>query len=532
MTASQFSSLPLGTLRYNLPRPPVPWSSSGAAATTAKLHLIVPATSSNENFCRLLASAIALDYPAPVLVNWAAPENDDVFVQHLAKVIGSLQYLKSLPAEHDDDLLLMLDGFDVQLQLRPDLLIQRYYEVVHRSDQLLEQRLGKDVVRWHGLRNTVVFGADKACWPNGPSDPACWAVPQSPQDPHLYGPDTDTGIDGANNRPRWLNSGTILGPVKDVREILTQTARMIETEYVTGSDQYYMARLMGRQEYRRTLLSSGAPTQSSANVYVHTDVYGNGKYINVTYDMPQPAQLPQHDFHMTVDYEGALFQPVSGNILYIDWITYSSPAVSLAATSPSAVLTATTQDISFDLPADILASAPPFPSPPDSTNDATDATTTTPDTLPINLTPLPTDTTWRDLPLGTHTLNRRVFPLIHYTGPKALREAWWTHMWFFPHLESLIRAAARAPAAPYLITPHDGREWWPYRPVGRPWPHEVAQEGDAAAGKNKAPGSFDDHGLFLPWDWTCKAYEGIVFGHQAIAARPGSDIFGTLPNGG
>jgi len=48
-------------------------------------------------------------------MNWNQPFDDPAFVEggsHLAKINGTAQYLYDLDEIHNDDLVLMLDGYD------------------------------------------------------------------------------------------------------------------------------------------------------------------------------------------------------------------------------------------------------------------------------------------------------------------------------------------------------------------------------------------------------------------------------------
>lgn len=492
-----------------------------AKHSVAHLHLLVPATSSNENLCRLIASAAALDYPAPILINWAEPESEDVYAQHLAKVAGTLRYLEQLPAEHDNDLVLILDGFDVQFQLRPDMLIQRYHEAVLDQSVRLEKRFGAAAVKEHDIRNTVLFGADKMCWPNLPSDAGCWAVPQSPQAERLYGPETDMGVNPELNRPRWLNSGTVLGPIKDVRDIMVHTAHLIESEYVSGSDQYYIAHLWGRQEYGRMLRAQEPLNHTSEMVYVHEGPDFTSTLKEVVLTVPTNQQLQHADLHISIDYESTLFQLVSGNTNHLTWHTFSSAQSSrsenLAVDESPNLTYDNINPPTYDLPVDLLLATPPFPH--------TDA---------ASYMSLPNTTSWRNVTLGTHTLNRNIFPLLHFTGPKYLRSAWFSRMWYFPHLEKMMHHAAAAEPAAYTVTT-DGREWWPFDPEATSREMPEAQRPSSPLSKGMESGAYDERAAFLSWHALCGIHEAVVFGSKTRAfgeLRPGTDQFGTLPNGG
>lgn len=170
---------------------------------------MIPATSTGLDLCKLILSSSILNYPTPVLINYGAHEDANAYVQHLAKVDGILNYLKSVPesTESEDDLFLIIDGYDVWFQLRPDVLIKRYYELNRIADARSIATYGKELFQQYDMRQTIVFNNDKICWPIDWSRPACWAVPISDLDPQAFGPETGVTLE-ERNQPRWLNSGT------------------------------------------------------------------------------------------------------------------------------------------------------------------------------------------------------------------------------------------------------------------------------------------------------------------------------------
>lgn len=78
------------------------------------------------------------------LINWKAPEAKDAYVQHLAKVSTILNYLHILEkTASQDDLILILDGYDIWLQLRPEVLLKRYFKVIEATDARSQELYGK-----------------------------------------------------------------------------------------------------------------------------------------------------------------------------------------------------------------------------------------------------------------------------------------------------------------------------------------------------------------------------------------------------
>lgn len=80
----------------------------------------------------------------PALINWGAPEAEDAYKQHLAKVETILSYLHQLESTASpDDLILILDGYDIWLQLRSEILIKRYYKVMQATDARSQELYGQ-----------------------------------------------------------------------------------------------------------------------------------------------------------------------------------------------------------------------------------------------------------------------------------------------------------------------------------------------------------------------------------------------------
>ena len=190
---------------------------------------------------------------------------DDAFVQHMGKIAKVLEYLNNFPEEQDEDIVLMVDGYDVWFQLPPEVLIKRYFDVLKAQNERLLSIYGAKAVKEEGIYQTVLFGTDKMCWPNNDEGgrPACWAVPQSPIPKYTWGPFEDTSVEGALHdpyqcRPRWLNSGTIMGTVRDVRALLEAVAARVRDHTHGASDQYYFATIWGFQEFARLKMDANA----------------------------------------------------------------------------------------------------------------------------------------------------------------------------------------------------------------------------------------------------------------------------------
>ncbi|GAO47751.1 hypothetical protein G7K_1950-t1 [Saitoella complicata NRRL Y-17804] len=199
------------------------------AVTDETVHLLIPATEPNNQFCRVLFSALINDYPSPYLVNYGK-KYDDPAIARAQKIAGLNEYLLKSTVSRNDTIIIA-DGFDVWFQLPLDVMVSRY--------RLAQQN---DTSR-------TIFGADKKCWPNDPNSPACTRAPLSSLPDGVYGPDTDQltiyrdqKAKYDNFRPRWLNSGTAIGPASSLHAIYEEAWRRIEDKQSTvKSDQRILA---------------------------------------------------------------------------------------------------------------------------------------------------------------------------------------------------------------------------------------------------------------------------------------------------
>lgn len=119
---------------------------------------------------------------------------------------------------------------DIWTQLPKETLISRYYDINAAANQRLSERLGK-AFEAENLRQTIVFGAGKRCAPNQVHTVACYPMPESPLPDDVYLENTDT-IMGVNKytslRQRWLNSGYIIGPIGDMRQLFRRAWEKVQ----------------------------------------------------------------------------------------------------------------------------------------------------------------------------------------------------------------------------------------------------------------------------------------------------------------
>ncbi|KAF2208932.1 hypothetical protein CERZMDRAFT_7518, partial [Cercospora zeae-maydis SCOH1-5] len=445
-------------------------------------HLLLPATGANLHFCRLLLSAAVTGYPEPIFIGWEGRGMYNGTESHLFKITETLAYLRSLPPSADNDLVLLLDAYDIWLQLRPEVLIERYYSVIKQNDDRVkaEGLLGK----YHGgdyIRHSIVVGPDKIFWPQGLEDPATWAVPDSPLPADSFGPDTDAIM--ITSRPRWLNSGTIMGPVDDLRDYFAATLDMLSRRYdaayeFRNSDQLYFAEVWGEQEIQRSRLKDGDSFEAPE---VLEGVRGF---------MPEIPKTRRTEFHICLDYRTEMFQTAAAFEKHLTWMRYNLTE----ETYPDIPQDDHIRIDQIELNQDILDTDPPFAA--------------------ANLpTELPKNQSWSETLLGTNLVTREVFPLFHVTGDKGIRDRWWPRMWFHPYAEELLKATKQKEhvlssssagkkgglrTGQFVFAKAAGTNWRGAVPVIT---HARPQL------KDEKGGAWVDFGEYVTWDEMCAAYE-------------------------
>ncbi|KAK4549730.1 hypothetical protein LTR36_005031 [Oleoguttula mirabilis] len=453
------------------------WKTAGSNSfvnrhSLRELHLLLPATAANLNLCRLLLSGTIAGYPEPIFPGWDGHGLYDGAKSHLFKISETLAYLNTLPASRDEDLVLLLDAYDIWLLLPPEVIISRYEQMVKASDQRLrEDDLYGQQIGGVEIRNSIFFGADKTCWPDDARRAACWAAAETPMRQKAFGPDTDSWM--VPSRPRWLNSGTIIGPVKDMRDMFNGTMAMVHRVFdedykFRTSDQYYFQEVLGAQEIARMGLRDGG---------VQLPVLGrdpsNGSEIfGVVPNVPNGHRT---EYHVTLDYQSEIFQTSAAYAEYLVWMSFNHSTET--AQQPSGYRQRLDQ---LQLPQDVATAAPPFGK-----------------GFPADT--VPGQYRWADMMLGVNMVTQTVFPVFHMTGDKSLRDKWWPRLWHHPYGKALL-SASKEYADTNIVANVNGVKW-----TGA----TVVRNG-SLPGTTRG-GAWSDQGLHLKWDDLCAVHEDELF---------------------
>ncbi|KAL9635033.1 MAG: hypothetical protein Q9164_003727 [Protoblastenia rupestris] len=422
-----------------------------AASSPNLLHLLVPANRREQHLCKNILSSTINGYPIPVIINWGKVFNNTRFHNagsHIAKIRGFLDYLEALDASQQNDLVLLVDGYDTWFQLDSTLLVSRYNAINAAANKRIRSDVGDQITVSRNIRQTIIFSSQKKCWPGKSSDVWCWAIPPAQLPEDTYGPDTDTDIDDgsesyvfARYRQRYLNSGIVMGPAGDLRKMFERAEEMSEADETRGSDQGIFAEIFGIQEFQRTLLKEQWQLKRSESEPWWRRLFGVS---HTTEGLKQASVQDRHpthrnpilhdgkdyDFGIGLDYFSELGQPTVFSDLDMDWITYKDTEGIHAAWEKGNVSNPRSDVIQADL------ATRPWP-------------------FSILNSPFPANTashrnkfaTWEDVQLFTNMWTGVTPVVIHHNahrdGLKSNRDTMWKEIWFQPYARELLSTRLR-----------------------------------------------------------------------------------------
>ena len=433
------------------------------ASGTKRLVVVVFGSDPGPALCKVMMSAVAMGYPMPVVVNWGQ-HLEDYFPEyvreshwrhvgpHLMKIVGGLQYLDEvshMTAHRDDkleedDLVLMVDAYDIWFQTPPEVLIRR----CHEQNREARERFIKE---WPGepeempMHQSIIISSQKKCYPASDDsyDVKCGEVPDSPLRPDLYGSVTDssprlfdTGAARHHNvRPKYINSGAILGNVGALRKFLRRSKdrmdeKVLNDERRFKSDQGMMGEVWGEQEvYRKWLRKNAKKSHGKATSFEMDDrdfEYGVGL------DYKQDICIP------------TVFEEQDGDIVELGNKTYIDSRSRKLGIKPTRLR---------GVPKDLAKSPNPLSILPD-------------------LKKVPG---WKHMAMYADFFTASVPAMVHHNahegGLKNRNQLWWDRMWYFPYLRDLVTARLESTKLEPLgqVTARDGKQAVYYPVRGDKW---------------------------------------------------------------
>lgn len=362
-------------------------------------------------------------------------------------------------------MVLMIDGHDVWFQLRPEVLMGRYLDINKAANDRLKKQFGPALMKEHNISQTIIFGAEKYCWPNEHNTAHCYAVPESPLPRDTYGVNTDHGY--KNNRPRWLNSGTVMGPVGDMRRLFEHVHQLwLDEPNNPGMDQYYFGELFGQQEVQRHMLRNSSEWIHTFEWYEPQDLVA-----------PKWPSDGQTEFHIGLDYGSTMFQTLNVAWDDLSFVRYNGQDDIFEIQKSLGIKPSR----KVGMPADVSSSRPPmvmngemFPSSGMGRSNVTCAQ-------------------WGDAPLCTNFRSEAVPVAVHHNGDKSGMESMWKKMWFLPSAKEALQRNSVAHGGPIVLGSRRGnrRSWWAMRRGHK--------------------GGWSDSGVWLSWESLCSEHEGEIY---------------------
>lgn len=406
-----------------------------------RLVLVIPATSPNPDLCKTIVTALALGYPSPIIINWGIDYHAVTKWEggaNLPKIPGFVKYLDAAmhPDAHpderleDDDLVLMVDAYDVWFQLPVEVLLKRYHAINKRANDRLRQQWGGNKEPMP-MQQTIVAASGKNCHPqpDSGSNMHCERLPDSPLRADLYGPGTDKNATRhRDHRPKYINGGVYVGPAGDMRRLFRRASQKMEAGIGQGihlfSEQGIPGEVLGEQEVWRQ--------------------WRRAK--DAAFDDDDAKNLMDRDFeyHFGLDYH----QELSIQTFWTD-----------------------TEDGLFDGAFVSL-----------NNQTVIDQHSTALGISPVRLTGIPNDVVaarnpltgviespdWGEMPLYADFFTESVPVIVHHNGFKERRTSWWDQPWFYQelrHLLALRMATTEQAAAPLAAVDAEGgvdvRYWAP-----------------------------------------------------------------------
>ncbi|EGP83201.1 uncharacterized protein MYCGRDRAFT_111397 [Zymoseptoria tritici IPO323] len=412
-----------------------------ATRPASKLHLLLPASNGAVDLCKTFLTGAILGYPTPTLIAWNQTFNDDRLLgggSHVAKVYGVLKFFEGMNSSTENDLVMMMDAYDIWFQLRPEVLISRYHSVNQRANERLKQRLGNAYDK-ENIRQRIIFGAGKRCAPNQMHTIACYPIPASPLPDDLYGGNTDT-VMGKNKisslKQRYLNSGYIIGPQKDMLALFRRAAEKVDAHtdhdpwdngsggsdlMYHGSDQSIFNIMYGEQEYQREVLrrrhlSAAERLRGKAKPIPH---YLEGTLVadplkpDFIHEPGVERNGAPDEFGIGLDLWSDLGQQTVNTEDDTRYLTFDKN-ISEQLAGRNGLFDCQSR-VTGDLPQDVISS-----------------------TAPLSSIEERASVGWKDTPLFTNLCLNTIPVMIHHNGDKNARAFQWPETWMQQHARVLM----------------------------------------------------------------------------------------------
>jgi len=360
---------------------------------TQTLHLAIPIPDLGPEACKAILSAEVLHYSTPTFIRWDVDDQDSR-PKPQRRMTAVRDYLNKLLERHGNDTVILTGSASTWFQLRPEVLLKRYYDINRQGNERLAVSIGAERVLEESIEQTVVFSASSECGAASVDAVECSRVPEYPlkrKSSHM-------------NAPRYLSQDVVIGRVKDVFEIYRRAVAIVEQRDEIASELAIFSEIFSSQERHRSLIRPETPSWSQrfqgwfSGSYSHAPLAGRNSTIH--------HQPHADEFGIGLDYAGELSMDASKGPESFMLAKHNNP------------------------PQDVDSSMPPFWS-------------TTGQGLPL-------EKTWSDVEMFTNAQTRSspVMVRTNSTDFPDVRESQWSRLWLQPFARKLFDAYMTVPLIP------------------------------------------------------------------------------------
>ncbi|PGH10899.1 hypothetical protein AJ80_07342 [Polytolypa hystricis UAMH7299] len=415
----------------------------GITKPNPSFHFLVRGSTGSPSLCRTISSAMILNYPPPTLIDNGESSSRRIGrgTQRTNAIPVINRYLTDKRFK-DNDVVLIVNSDDFWFQLPPELMLQRFHALLRKNNDKLKKVYGtveeegtptSDTIQKHSQR--IIFGASKNCRQSRLYDPACIAVPPSTLYPDIYGPHTDRSKDKSKNRPRWLDSGVVIGLAGDMRRLYSQASQLAGHGGLAISEQQIMTLIFGEQEYVRELERQISPPSQLRRL---AEALGIVDRLDISQIRLGIVPEQRYDYSMGLDYESELFFTTSYSENDIEWLYFNNITKLLSVQLEHKV----PRESRLNLPADIEGyTDTPFPRP--SNNEI--SKTWPPYNPRVDFVP---NKTWHEVPLAVNVHSTSIPALLNINSMTVRSNSlsvWWKQMWYHPWFRAMLRRYIRFP---------------------------------------------------------------------------------------
>ncbi|KAB8337306.1 hypothetical protein FH972_021607 [Carpinus fangiana] len=263
------------------------------------VFFLVPAPAASVGLCKTLTSSAALGFPPPSLIGWEKHFEDSDGGVAPRLIANMFDHLNRLDSHMDDSLVMIVEGGSMYFQLRPDVLLSRYFDINHEANMHIHARLGPAMMKEH-IQQRIVFAAQAECKEGKVYNPRCSASPASLLKPTSFPASTDAN-------PRFLSGRAMIGPIRDVRALLRRAklkANAAATKRVPVIPEEIYAEIFGEQEVQREL------SRLKHRTWIGTLVdnwHRRTSFLNGNTEVLPTKDATIYEFGIGLDYAGSIF---------------------------------------------------------------------------------------------------------------------------------------------------------------------------------------------------------------------------------